>query len=114
MEGSTMWKDSAKGMGGSSKTPKKSVREIRTRKGKSGGYIHEHHHESPEHHPMEEHMSPDQNAMLAHMASAMPNGPAQAAPMDDGSADASGGAAPAAPPAGAPPPSGPPAPAGGM
>lgn len=92
------WKESAAhSMGGSEKKPKqkKVIREIRTRKTKNGAYLHEHHHSSD--HPMEEHSSADQAAMLAHMAQAMP-GPA-AAPAPDaeaaGAPDAS--AAPAAP-----------------
>lgn len=49
------------------KKPKKVVHEIRTRKSKNGGYIHEHHHTRPEHHPMEEHTTGDMDGMLAHM-----------------------------------------------
>lgn len=58
----------AAAMGGSEK-PKhpKVLKEIRTRKGHKGGYIHEHHHEHPAEHPMEEHVSPDQDAMVSHM-----------------------------------------------
>lgn len=47
--------------------PKKELKEVRTRKAKNGGYIHEHHHTHPETHPMEEHMSPDQDSMVSHM-----------------------------------------------
>lgn len=61
------WKDATEKLGGKSKGPKKEVKEIRTRKGASGGYIHEHHHTSPEHHPMEEHTSANQDAMVQHM-----------------------------------------------
>jgi hypothetical protein len=53
--------------------PKKRIKEIRTRKAKSGGYIHEHHHTRPDAHPMEEHTSPDQAGMLAHMTDNAPN-----------------------------------------
>jgi hypothetical protein len=53
--------------------PAKRIKEIRTRKAKSGGYIHEHHHTAPEAHPMEEHNSADQAAMLAHMGEQAPN-----------------------------------------
>lgn len=49
------------------KKPKKVLHEIRTRKAKSGGYIHEHHHTEPMHHKMEEHTTPDKDAMAAHM-----------------------------------------------
>lgn len=55
-------------MGGKSEDkPKKEIEEIRTRKGKSGGYIHEHHHTHPSHHPREEHVSANQDAMVSHM-----------------------------------------------
>lgn len=93
----------SKSLGGKEKVPAKEVHEIRTRKGKSGGYIHEHHHTSPEHHPMEEHTSPNQDAMVAHMMQNMgsPN-PGEA------EADAGQSGIPGA--AGAPPA---PAPAGG-
>lgn len=47
--------------------PKKVLKEVRTRKAKSGGYIHEHHHTEPMHHPMEEHTTSDMKGMLAHM-----------------------------------------------
>lgn len=87
--------------GGKHETPKKEIKEIRTRKGKSGGYIHEHHHTHPEHHQMEEHTSKDDDAMAAHMLANMgtPNpGEGQdagAAPAPDPTA-AAAGAAPAA------------------
>lgn len=55
------------GMAGGDSKPPKVLSEIRTRKGHSGGYIHEHHHKHPEHHPMEEHTSADQDAMVNHM-----------------------------------------------
>lgn len=103
------WKDATKHLGG--KSPKKGgkeIREIRTRRGKSGGYIHEHHHMDPEANPMEEHTSPDQAAMLQHMMTNMP----------DQGGDPNAAAAPAAPaaPAGPPAaaPAGPPAPPGAM
>jgi hypothetical protein len=53
------------------KKPAKRIKEIRTRKAKSGGYIHEHHHTSPEH-PMEEHTSADDAGMLSHMEANAP------------------------------------------
>jgi hypothetical protein len=81
------WQDSAKGMAGAPKAPRKQIREIRTRKGKSGGYIHEHHHMAPEHHPMEEHTSPDQDAMVQHMMQNMGSPSPSASP--DGSDSAS-------------------------
>ena len=48
--------------------PKKSVKEIHIRKGKSGGFIMEHHHAAPAVHPMEEHTAPDMDALHDHMA----------------------------------------------
>ena len=54
--------------------PKKVIHEIRTRKAKSGGYIHEHHHTEPMHHPMEEHTTSDIKGMLSHMADHMGEG----------------------------------------
>lgn len=76
------------------KKHKKEVHEIRTRKAKSGGYIHEHHHTRPEEHPIEEHTTPDQDAMAAHMIEHMgePN-PGEASGGDEASAAPAGGAA---------------------
>lgn len=54
-------------LGGSESKPKKEIKHIVTKKAKSGGYIHEHHHTKPEHHPVEEHVSKDQDAMVDHM-----------------------------------------------
>ena len=51
---------------GEAKPPKK-VHEIRTRRSKNGGYIHEHHHTEPTHHKMEEHTSHSLQEMLDHM-----------------------------------------------
>jgi hypothetical protein len=47
--------------------PKKEVKEVRVRKGKSGGHIMEHHHTRPEHHPVEEHVTSTNKDMMAHM-----------------------------------------------
>lgn len=47
--------------------PKKEIAHIKTKKAKSGGYIHTHVHTHPEHHPDEEHISPDQDSMVQHM-----------------------------------------------
>jgi hypothetical protein len=47
--------------------PKKSVKEMHIRKGKSGGFIMEHHHAAPAVHPMEEHTAPDMDALHDHM-----------------------------------------------
>lgn len=54
-------------LGHGEEKPKKEIRHIITRKAKNGGYVHEHHHTAPEHHPMEEHISPDQDSMVEHM-----------------------------------------------
>lgn len=81
------------------KKPAKKLKEIRTRKGKSGGFIHEHHFSGGEHEP-EEHVSPDAQAMLQHMMANMGGG-ASAAPAPAADPDA-GQAAPATAPAGPP------------
>jgi hypothetical protein len=82
-------------LGGKEKAPKKEISHIVTRKAHSGGYVHEHHHAHPEHHPMETHVTPDQDAMAEHMMQSLgqPNPGEQ-------EADAGGAAAP--PAAGAP------------
>lgn len=80
-------------MGGRKKHPKK-IKEIRTRKGTGGGYIHEHHHTHPEDHPMEEHVSPDQDAMVDHMMANMGEGNPGEAGADQAAPDAGGGAVP--------------------
>lgn len=96
------WKDATKHLGGKSKGSKKEVREIRTRKGASGGYIHEHHHTDPDANPMEEHTSPDQAGMVQHMLANMPDAgggdPNAAAPPQAGPPQVAPAAAPAAPP----------------
>lgn len=82
-------------MGGHTKHPKK-IKEIRTRKGANGGYIHEHHHTHPDQHPMEEHVSPDQDAMASHMMDHMGEsnpGEAEADAGQSGTPDAGGAAA---------------------
>ncbi len=70
--------------GRSEDKPKKEIHEIRSRKAKSGGIIHEHHHTHPAHHKMEEHTSPDAAAAGAHVASMLGDGsvtpPAEGAP----------------------------------
>jgi hypothetical protein len=71
--------------------PKKRIKSIHTRKAKSGGYIHEHHHTRPDHHPVEEHVSADKEAMLAHMAEQAPN---MGEPEGDEQAAAPSGGAP--------------------
>jgi hypothetical protein len=78
----------------------KKLKEIRTRKGENGGYIHEHHHHAPHHMPehMEEHVSPDQDAMASHMMEHMgePNpGEAEADAGQHGIPDGTPGAPPA-------------------
>jgi hypothetical protein len=54
-------------LGSKEHKPEKKIKHIVTKKAKNGGYIHEHHHTQPEHHPMEEHVSSDQDAMMDHM-----------------------------------------------
>jgi hypothetical protein len=72
--------------------PKKEIHEIRTRKAKTGGFIHEHHHTRPEHHKMDEHTSADVKGMLSHMNEHMGDGGSLA----DAAAPAQAAAAPAA------------------
>jgi hypothetical protein len=81
---------------GRDEKPKKEIAHIKTSKAHSGGYVHEHHHTRPEHHPMETHVTADQDAMANHMMQHLgePN---------PGEADASAGAPPTA---GAPPAAG--------
>lgn len=94
------WQDKATGLGKKSKAPKKEVHSITTRKGKSGGYIHTHHH-TDSMHPDEEHVSADQGAMLQHMAQNM-GGADPAASAPDPAAAAGAAPAPAGPPAAIP------------
>lgn len=91
--------------GGKHEKPKKEIKEVRVRKGKSGGHVIEHHHTHPEHHPMEEHVTKGDDAMAAHMMANMggtpsPDQDASAAP-PDAAAAAGAPAAPAGPVAGA-------------
>jgi hypothetical protein len=76
---------------GDGKPPKK-IKEIRTRKSASGGHIHEHHHHHPEHHPMEEHTSPDDKAMIEHMTANAGGDGMTAAPPPAGPQGMPGGA----------------------
>lgn len=89
-------------LGGEAAKPKKEIDHIRTKKAKSGGYIHEHHHTHPEHHPMESHVSADQEAMVGHMMEHMgePNPGEASADAGQGGVP-NDGAAPAAAPAAA-------------
>lgn len=84
-------------LGGGKGKAKKSIREIRTRKGASGGFVHEHHYTDPEANPMEEHVSPDQAGMLQHMAANMGSPDAAGAAPDPNAAAPTPGAAPAMP-----------------
>jgi len=59
------YRDAKGELGGGS--AKKEIKHIVTKKAKSGGFIHEHHHTHPEQHPMEEHVTPNQDAMVQHM-----------------------------------------------
>jgi len=87
-------------LGGHEAKPKKEIKHIVTKKAKSGGYIHEHHHTHPEHHPMEEHVSKDQDGMMAHMMEHMGEANPGEAEADAGQSGVP--AAGAAPAAGAP------------
>jgi hypothetical protein len=86
------WSNSADEMKGKDK-PAKKIKEVRVRKGTSGGHIIEHHHHSPEHHPMEEHATNGDAAMMAHMQQAMGTPPDGSAP-DASAAPPPSGAAP--------------------
>lgn len=102
------WKEAVSDhMGGHAEKPKKEIHEIRVRKGKSGGHIIEHHHTHPSHHPMEEHVTKNDDEMAEHMMqnAGTPN-PGEAA-ADAGTPDAAGATAP-------PSPTGSGAPVGGM
>jgi hypothetical protein len=68
---------------GDAKPPKK-LKSIHTRKAADGSYIHEHHHHFPEHHKMEEHTSPDDKSMLAHLTEHAPTMGAEAPAMPAG------------------------------
>jgi hypothetical protein len=73
---------SSAGMAGKASKPAKVVKEIRVRKGASGGHIIEKHHTAPEHHPMEEHATDGDNAMHQMMQESMGTGqPGSAPPM---------------------------------
>jgi hypothetical protein len=84
----------SKSLAGKSKAPSKQVREIRIRKGASGGHVIEHHHSKPDVHPMEEHTTANDAALLNHIQQTMGNQDAQGAqPADPNAAAAAGGAA---------------------
>jgi hypothetical protein len=92
--------DSAKAnLAGHAEVPKKEIHHISTRKA-GKGYIHEHHHTHPEHHPMTEHTSADQDGMVEHMMQNM----GQANP---GEAEADAGQSGIQPQTGAPQPQAP-------
>ncbi len=86
--------------------PKKEIDHIKTKKAKTGGYVHTHVHTRPEHHPDETHVSATQDDMANHMMQSLgePN-PGEA------EADAGQSGVPAAQPgaaaAGGPPAAGP-------
>jgi hypothetical protein len=100
-------------LGGSEAKPKKEIDHIKTKKAKSGGYVHTHVHTHPEHHPDEQHVSASQDDMVNHMMDHMgePNpGEAEADAGQSGipaGANAAGAAgAGASPTGGAPAPMG--------
>lgn len=82
--------------------PKKEIKEMRIRKGKSGGHIIEHHHTAPEHHPMEEHTSGNDDQLANHVLQNMGTPNPGEAEADAGQSGIPEGAAPA-PQAGAAP-----------
>ena len=89
--------------------PKKEIEHIKTKKAKSGGYVHTHVHTHPEHHPDETHVSATQDDMANHMMQSLgePNpGEAEADAGQSGvpSAAAAPGASAGAPPAAGPTP----------
>jgi hypothetical protein len=99
--------DLVKGMGKHEAAPKKEIAHIKTSKAHGGGYVHEHHHTRPEHHPVEHHVSKDQDAMVDHMMQHMGDQNPGEADADAGQsgvpvAPPAAGAAPAAPPMAAP------------
>jgi hypothetical protein len=65
-------------LGGDPAKAPKVIDHIRTRKAASGGYIHEHHHTNPGDHPVEQHISADQDAMVSHMIEHMGEQPGEA------------------------------------
>jgi hypothetical protein len=88
--------------------PKKEIKHIEVKKGKSGGHIITHHHTHPSHAP-EEHATGSDDQMMDHMTEHMttPGPSEQAADAGQTGMPAAAGAPAAAAPAGA-------APAGGM
>lgn len=94
-------------MSGHESKPEKKIKHIATRKSANGGHIHEHHFTHSDAHPMEEHSTQGDDAMVDHMMQNMgtPNpGEAEADAGQSGippaagtSPAASAGAAPAAP-----------------
>lgn len=114
MSKSDVYNSTSKSLGGKSKAPAKVVHKVEIRKGTSGGHIIEHHHTHPDHHPMEEHTTANDAAMLSHLQNVMGNSPASGAdpnamPPDPsaGAGAPSPGAAPAAAPAAGAPAAGP-------
>jgi hypothetical protein len=100
MKASDAMRGASEALGGKEKAPKKEISHIVTKKAHSGGYVHEHHHTHPDHHPMETHVTPDQDSMAEHMMQSMgtPNpGEAEADAGQGGAAPAAAGAPAAAP-----------------
>jgi len=101
--------DLRESLGGDHHKPKKEIHEIKTRKAKSGGFIHTHTPTHPAHHPDEEHVSKDMAALHDHMEDAFgtPNpGEAEADAGQSGiptGAGAGAGAPQGGTPAGGPP-----------
>lgn len=103
MKVSDMMHGAGEALGGKEKAPKKEIDHIRTKKAKSGGYVHEHHFTYLGHHAPETHVSANQKQMAAHMIESLgaptEDAGADAAPQPDASAGAPPAAgAPMAPP----------------
>jgi hypothetical protein len=79
--------------------PAKKMSHMVVKHAANGGHIMEHHYTHPEHHPMEEHTTKGDAAMMAHMQQAMPD----QAPAPDAAAGAAPDMAAGAPPAAAAP-----------
>jgi hypothetical protein len=90
-----MMKHAGSVMGADTDKPAKKIQEVRVRHSANGGHIIEHHHTSMQH-PMEEHTTKGDAAMISHMKDAMGSGPSSPSMPDVASPDAAAGPAGAA------------------
>jgi len=74
--------------------PKKEIKHIEVKKGKSGGHIITHHHTHPSHEP-EAHVAKDDDSMAAHMLEHAGTPPPDATPQTEAADNAAPAAAPA-------------------